>query len=179
MLLAMKDAMSNYFKVRREYFEKGLDFLFKTSYNENVQSIIYQGEMDEDEEILWNPVQKNNHSDIKPLEERFHIKFHSSIDCYFNSYWFAELDGFMDGHYITLEAVLPNIELDTFERNLKGYKRNHDKLDKVPIGIEGNGLVVVIHNISGKIELEDFERGCFKEIANSLEDLISSLRLQR
>lgn len=58
MLLAMKDAMSNYFKVRREYFEKGLDFLFKTSYNENVQSMIYQGEVDEDEEILWNPVQK-------------------------------------------------------------------------------------------------------------------------
>lgn len=85
----------------------------------------------------------------------------------------------MDSHYLMLEAVLPNIELDTFERNLKGYKINHDKLDKVPIGIEGNGLVVVINNISGKIELEDFERGCFKEIANSLEDLISSLRLQR
>lgn len=48
--------MSNYFKVRREYFKKGLDFLFKTSYNENVQSMIYQGEVDEDEEILWNPV---------------------------------------------------------------------------------------------------------------------------
>ncbi|TJZ41150.1 SecY-interacting protein Syd [Priestia megaterium] len=175
----MKDAMSNYFKVRREYFEKGLDFLFKTTYNENVQSMIYQGEVDEDEEILWNPVQKNNHSDIKPLEERFHITFHSSIDCYFNSYWFAELDGFLDSHYITLEAVLPNVELDTFERNLKGYKINHNKLDKVPIGIEGNGLVVVIDNLSGKIELEDFERGCLKEIAKSLEDLISSLRLQR
>ncbi|PFQ87122.1 hypothetical protein COL17_25630 [Priestia megaterium] len=107
------------------------------------------------------------------------MKFHSSIDCYFNSYWFAELDGFLDSHYITLEAVLPNVELDTFERNLKGYKRNRDKLDKVPIGIEGNGLVVVIDNLSGRVELENFERGCFKKIANSLEDLISSLRLQR
>jgi SecY interacting protein Syd len=37
----------------------------------------------------------------------------------------------------------------------------------------------VIDNLSGKIELEDFERGCLKEIASSLEDLISSLRLQR
>lgn len=79
------------------------------------------------------PCSKKNHSDITPLEERFDITFHSSIDCYFNSYWFAELDGFMDSHYLTLEAVLPNIELDTFERNLKGYKINHDKLDTISL----------------------------------------------
>ncbi|MEB8954426.1 SecY-interacting protein Syd, partial [Bacillus cereus] len=29
----MKDAMSKYFNLRKEYFDKGLDFLFKTPYN--------------------------------------------------------------------------------------------------------------------------------------------------
>ncbi|MEH7356862.1 SecY-interacting protein Syd, partial [Neobacillus drentensis] len=59
-------------------------------------------------------------------------------------------------------------------------KNNHDnKIDKIPIGIEGNGLIVVLDNTVGKVELEDFERGSFKEIANGLDELISSLRLQK
>ncbi|HDR6330238.1 TPA: SecY-interacting protein Syd [Bacillus thuringiensis] len=137
--------MSKYFNLRKEYFDKGLDFLFKTPYNEEVDSFIYQGEMDD----------------------------------YFNSYWFADLDGFIGNHYIRLEPVLPNIELDSFESNLEGYKNNHNKVDKTPIGVEGNGLIVVLDNVSGKVELEDFERGSFEEISDSLDELIASLKLQK
>ncbi|WP_433959739.1 SecY-interacting protein Syd [Cytobacillus horneckiae] len=171
--------MSKYFNLRKEYFDKGLDFLFKTPYNEEVDSFIYQGEMDDEEEISWKPIEKNNRNDLTMIEERFGIKLHTSIDDYFNSYWFADLDGFLGNHYIRLEAVLPNIELDSFERNIEGYKNNHNSVDKTPIGIEGNGLIVVIDNISGKVELEDFERDSFKEISNSLDVLISNLRLQK
>lgn len=98
---------------------------------------------------------------------------------YFNSYWFADLDGFIGNHYIRLEPVLPNIELDSFESNLEGYKNNHNKVDKTPIGVEGNGLIVVLDNVSGKVELEDFERGSFEEISDSLDELIASLKLQK
>lgn len=45
--MVMKDAMSKYFNLRKEYFDKGLDFLFKMSYNEEVDSFIYQGETDD------------------------------------------------------------------------------------------------------------------------------------
>lgn len=31
IILVMKDAMSKYFNLRKEYFDKGLDFLFKMS----------------------------------------------------------------------------------------------------------------------------------------------------
>ncbi|WP_172299655.1 SecY-interacting protein Syd [Bacillus sp. WMMC1349] len=172
--------MDKYFNLRRAYFDKGLDFLFKTSYNEEVDSFIYQGEVDEEEEVLWKVVEKNNYKDLTPIEEKFSIKLHTSISYYFNSYWFADLDGFIGHHYIALESVLPNIELISFEKNLEGYKNNHhNKMDKIPIGIEGNGLIVVLDNINGKVELEDFERGSFNEIATTLDELISSLSLQK
>lgn len=175
----MKDAMSKYFNLRKEYFDKGLDFLFKTPYDEQVNSFIYQGEMDDEEEISWKPIEKNNKNVLTTIEEKFGIKLHTSIDDYFNSYWFADLDGFIGNHYIRLEPVLPNVELDSFESNLEGYKNNHIKVDKTPIGVEGNGLIVVLDNVSGKVELEDFERGSFKEISDSLDKLIFSLRLQK
>lgn len=54
----MKDAVSKYFNLRKEYFDKGVDFLFKTPYNEEVDSFIYQGEMDDEEEISWKPIEK-------------------------------------------------------------------------------------------------------------------------
>ncbi|MEH7356847.1 SecY-interacting protein Syd, partial [Neobacillus drentensis] len=78
--------MNKYFNLRKEYFDKGLDFLFKTSYNEDVESFIYQGEMDDEEEILWKPVEKNTKHHLMDIEERLSIKLHTSINDYFNSY---------------------------------------------------------------------------------------------
>ncbi len=177
-MVIVKNPMSTYFKLRKEYFDRGLNFLFKTPYNEKVNFVIYHGEIEE-EEISWEPVEKYIKTDLTIIEERFGIKFHDSVYHYFNSYWFADLDGFIGDHYISLEAVLPNIELENFEGKLEGYEKDHRKLDKIPIGVEGNGLLVVLNNVSGKVELEDFERGLFIEVSNSLNELISSLRLQK
>ena len=172
--------MNKHFKLRKEYFEKGLEFLFTTPYNEDVDSFIYHGEIDDEEEILWKPVEKCTNDQLMGIEKWVGIKLHTSINEYFNAYWFADIDGFIDSYYIRLEAVLPNIELDSFKSILEGYKNNHDnRLDKIPIGIEGNGLIVVVDNEDGRIELEDFERGSFEVITNSLDELISSLRLHK
>lgn len=43
--------------------------------------------------------------------------------------------------------------------------------------VERNGSLFVLNNVSGKIEFEDFERGLFIEVSNSLNELISCLRL--
>ena len=43
--------------------------------------------------------------------------------------------------------------------------------------VERNGSLFVLNNVSGKNEFEDFER-LFIEVSNSLNELISSLRLQ-
>ena len=63
---------------------------------------------------------------------------------------------------------------------MEGYKRNHGEfLKKIPIGIEGNGLLVVVDNETGVIELEDFDRGTFEYIAGSIQELINNVRLIR
>jgi hypothetical protein len=91
-----------------------------------------------------------------------------------------DLDGFLNENYIKFEAVLPNFELNSFRGTIEGYKTNHNnRLENIPLGIEGNGLLVVIDNENGKIKLEDFERNSFEVISESIEALISKLRIKR
>ncbi|KQU13163.1 Syd protein [Bacillus sp. Leaf13] len=176
----MKKSIDQYFRLRQDLADEGMDFLFKTSVTEELNSIIYEGEVDEEEYITWKPVEKTTSHDLKQLEENLEVISHKSIIEYFNSYWFADLDGFLNDFYIKLEEVLPNFELDSFLGTLKGYKSNHNnRLENIPLGIEGNGLLVVIDNENGKVKLEDFERNSFEVISESIEALISKLRLKR
>lgn len=178
--MSIKEAMQIYFQKRKEIANEGLDFLFKTPISSEDNLIIYDGEADEEECISWKPVEKTVSQDFKSLEDEFDIKLHKSIVEYFNSYWFADLDGFYQEHYIALEPVLPNNKISSVRESLRRYKENHgDSLKKIPIGIEGNGLLVVIENNRSNIQLEDFERGSFEHIADSIQELIGKLKLKR
>ncbi|NJJ42434.1 SecY-interacting protein Syd [Paenibacillus sp. 7028] len=176
----MKEAMNHYFSLRKEIADEGLDFLFKTPFDEDVESLIYVGEVDEDEYISWRPVKKKDINDFKSLEENLGIRIHPSVIEYFNSYWFVDLDGFIKDHYIKLESVLPKADIESYRNMLMGYKNNHNnKLEHIPIGIEGNGLIVVVDNENGSVKLEDFERNSFEVISEGIKQLITTLRLKR
>ncbi|MGA8943075.1 MAG: SecY-interacting protein Syd [Thermoactinomyces sp.] len=71
-------------------------------------------EVDEEGNVSWKLMEKHKNHDLTGLENQLGVVLHPSIKEYFNSYWFASLDGFIGKHYIRLEAVLPNIELDSF-----------------------------------------------------------------
>ncbi|MEK4425948.1 SecY-interacting protein Syd [Solibacillus sp. FSL K6-1523] len=172
--------MKIYFQMRKKIANEGLDFLFKTPISSDDSQIIYEDESDEDEYITWKPVEITVSQDFTSLEDEFDIKLHKTVVEYFTSYWFADLDGFYQEHYITLEPVLPNSEMSSFRESLKGYKENHgDRLKNIPIGVEGNGLLVVLENYSGIIQLEDFESGTLEPIAKNIQELIGNLRLKR
>lgn len=178
--MSIKEAMNQYFSLRKAIADEGLDFLFKTPFDEEVDSLIYVGEVDEDEYISWRPVEKKDLYDFKTLEENLDVKIHSSVIEYFNSYWFADLDGFIKDHYIKLESVLPKADIQSYSNTLKGYKKNHNnKLENIPLGIEGNGLIVVVDNEDGSVKLEDFERSSFEVLSESIEKLITTVRLKR
>ncbi|TKI67740.1 hypothetical protein FC756_12725 [Lysinibacillus mangiferihumi] len=117
--MTTKEAMHIYFQMRKEVATTALDFLFKTTISSDDNLIIYDGEVDEDEYISWKPVEMTVTQDFTSLEDEFDTSFHD----YFNSYWFVDLDGFFKEHYISLESVLPNIEISTFRESLKGYKK--------------------------------------------------------
>ncbi|ATP42446.1 SecY interacting protein Syd [Solibacillus sp. R5-41] len=172
--------MRQYFLLRKKYADGGLDFLFKTPFNEDVDSFIYIGEVDEDDYIEWSPIEKTKYHEFTLLESSIKTKFHSSIIEYFNSYWFADLDGFFDDYYISLDSILPKVELESFRKTLQGYKNNHNnELENIPLGMEGNGLIVVVDNTDGTVKLEDYEKGTYVRLSKSLEDLITNLHLKR
>ncbi|MDM5186418.1 SecY-interacting protein Syd [Bacillus sp. DX4.1] len=178
--MSIKNAMQQYFRLRTKLTHEGLDFLLKTPVLEEVNPILYEGKIDDEGYILWKPIEKNIVHDFIRLEQEMGVQFHQTVITYFNSYWFAELNGFYKNYYIELEAVLPNIEFNSFKERLKGYKDNHqDRLNHIPIGIEGNGMLVVIDNEDGKVKLEDFESGSFETISESIQELISNLSLKR
>ncbi|PGZ95418.1 SecY interacting protein Syd [Bacillus pseudomycoides] len=178
--MSIKNAMQQYFRLRIKLAHEGLDFLLKTPVLEEVNLILYEGEIDDEGYILWKPIEKNIIDDFIHLEQEMGVQFHQTVIEYFNSYWFAELNGFYKKYFIELEAVLPNIEFGSFKERLKGYKDNHqDRLNHIPIGIEGNGMLVVIDNEDGKVKLEDFEFGSFETISESIQELISNLSLKR
>ncbi len=178
--MSIKEAMNQYFLLRKSLAEGGLDFLFKTPFDEDVDSLIYYGKVDEDDYISWRPVEKKEIYEFSSLEEKLGIRMHVSVIEYFNSYWFADLDGFITDHYIKLESVQQTTDIESYFNLLVGYKHNHDnKLEHIPIGIEGNGLIVVVDNQNGLVKLEDFERKSFEVISEGIEQLIVTLRLQK
>lgn len=176
----IKKAIEQYFKMRREAANSGLEFLFKTPEPEESNSPLYIGELDDEGYIEWKPVEKLTTHELTDLEDEIPIRFHHSIKEYFNAYWFADLDGFINENYIKLEPVIPNYELNSFKELLKGYQKNHqNNLDKIPIGLEGNGLIVLVDNKTGEIILEDFERKSFNVIKEDLQSLILSLNFKK
>lgn len=178
--MSIKEAMNQYFSLRKTIADEGLDFLFKTPFDEEVNSLVYVGEVDEDEYISWGPVEKKTTHDFCLIEEKLGIKIHGSVEEYFNSYWFADLDGFINSHYIKLESVLSKADIESYCSLLSGYKINHNnKIEYIPIGIEGNGLIVVVDNRDGSVKLEDYERTSFEVISEGIEQLILSLRLKK
>jgi SecY interacting protein Syd len=123
-------------------------------------------------------VEKHTISDFTELENQLGVVFHPSITLYFNSYWFAELDGFIENHYIQPEPVLPRIELSGFAYIQKGYKENHPQLEHIPLGMEEHGQIVVVNKQHGTVRWEDFERKSFSFLAVDIPSLISRLRLR-
>jgi hypothetical protein len=50
--------------MRQELADEGMDFLFKTPVTEDINSIIYEGEVDEDDYITWKPIEKTTLHDL-------------------------------------------------------------------------------------------------------------------
>ncbi|PFD67357.1 SecY interacting protein Syd, partial [Bacillus cereus] len=100
----------------------------------------------------------------------------NSIKEYYNSYWFLDLGGNYLGYDFELNPVIPGIELHDFYVSLQGYRGAHDnQLNNIPIGMEFNGLLVVVDNENGQVKLEDYESRSFEVICDSLAELILNL----
>ena len=174
--MKVEEALETYFKkLINTVKEKGNDFPL-TIWDEDIDSKIFVGEMDEDEWIHWQPLKKENITNFNKLEEKLNFNIHADIFDYFNSYWFCELGGNVNDHVVQLDPVLPGVELLEFSEKLNGYKQAHNGLKYIPIGMETKqGLIVVINNNTGCVKLEDYEIGKYYDLADNLPELINNI----
>lgn len=86
------------------------------------------------------------------------------------------MTGNYNGYDLVLNPVIPGIELKDFKHETGLYKEAHnDQLFNIPIGIEANGLLLVVGNESREVKLEDYQRDLFEIISENLSKLIKNL----
>jgi hypothetical protein len=174
----MKAAMRDYFERLLDAWARQHGTLPHTAWNEDADPAIYVGEPDAEEWIAWRPVEKTVRHDLRELEVIRGHPVHPSLEAYFNSYWFAAIGGRIGPYRLTLEPVLPGIEIESFLAETADYAQAHDgRLDSIPLGIDASGLLLVVDADSGRVLVEDVERQEFEEIAESLPQLIRQLEV--
>jgi hypothetical protein len=166
--------MASYFEALLEVWQTKHHGLPMAPFDEDAEGFIYSGAIDEGGWARWRPVEKMVEHDLSDIEEELGVTLHDSIKSYFNSFWFCSLGGKFRDYALQLVPVKPGIELDSFSRNLRGYKLAHeDKLENIPIGFETTqSLLLVVDNSTGEVKLEDSESVSFQPIADSLETVI-------
>ncbi|CAI8760470.1 MULTISPECIES: SecY-interacting protein Syd [Bacillus] len=172
----MKEEMKQYFHILLKEWKDFNDSLPKSPWIEEADSFIYEGEPDAEEYVFWKPIEKDVLHDFSVIEKKLAIQLHHSIKEYYNSYCFFDLAGSYLEYNLELNPVIPGIELRDFYITLQGYKKSHhNELKNIPIGMECNGLLVVVDNENGQVKIEDYEKGSLEVISNSLAELISML----
>jgi len=172
----MKKAMRIFFQQFVAQWESIGEGAPKAPWEPDADSFIWVGAPDEDEMVRWLPIEKDAIHDLAEIASDL-PELHSSIAEYFNSWWFCTLEGYYDGYFLMLDPVIPGIEFDSFLSNTRGYMSAHQgELNYVPIGMENEGLMVVVDNTDGRVFLEDYEISSFDLLAGSLEELVESLK---
>lgn len=172
----MKESMREYFgRLLRAYGEHGSG-LPRVPWDPDVDPRMWVDPPDEHGYATWRPLEKDVRHDLSATAPDLG-PFHPSIDAYFNSWWFGSMAGGFADRGLTLIPVMPGIELDSFLADARGYAEAHGGLlDHVPIGVEFNGLQVVVDNRTGSVAIEDWERGTFDIFSDRLSDLIARLQ---
>ncbi|KOY15746.1 SecY-interacting protein Syd [Paenibacillus xylanivorans] len=169
-------SMENYFDRYITTWKEFNGTLPQTSWLGEEGQRLYVGEKDKEGYISWLPTKKDDITSFHSIEQKFNIRFNESVEQYYNSYYFFQIAGWIKEYNINLNPVIPESEPETFLQRLSNYIEEHNgENNYIPMGIESNGLVVVLNNISGEVCLEDFEAGRFESLGLRLDELILNL----
>jgi hypothetical protein len=177
--MSVKKALNKYFKELLDYWNRKYGTLPKTSWDEDVNPLLFQAEPDEEEYIYWKPKLKDRHEDFDKIEKMIGITINSTVKEYFDSYWFLEIEGFYNSKRINLEPNEPDKDIVRYFQNMKQYEKNIGNLFRyIQIGvISPEDMSIAVDNETGKIVIQDYETGNVEVMAESLEELIEGLRL--
>lgn len=177
----IKQVMSRYFKEYFDYWYDKYGTLPKVPWDEDISSLLYQSEPDEEGYVYWKPKLKDIHENFEYIEEILGINVNNSIKEYFNSYWFLNLEGFYNTKRISLEPVEPDKNVLEYFQNIKQYEESiGNSFRYIDIGfISPEDISIAVDNETGKIVKHDYETEEIEVIAESLDELIGQLKVRR
>ncbi|RJG25512.1 SecY-interacting protein Syd [Paenibacillus thiaminolyticus] len=120
--MGVQEALRHHFDDVLSYWSYSFGTLPKLPYDEAANPMLYQGEPDEEDYIFWKPAEKEKKDNFEVIEENLGLGLHPSIQQYFNSYWFLELQGFYHSKRIFLEPVEPDKDMISFFMTQKRYE---------------------------------------------------------
>lgn len=168
----MKEELYRYLEKYVQYWKCERDSLPMVPFDEDCDTKMYVGEIDEDEYIQWNYRKKDTIIEFSAIEKKYDIKLHRDLKEYYNSYYFLQLEGFIDGRRICLEPI-------DEERDIGAeleYIFENEGTDIIEIGIEGRQDLSLYFEInSGNIMAYDFENNYKEKLATSLKELFAKL----
>lgn len=101
---SLKAYLDKYFEMYKKYMGK-----YPTvPYDEEEESSLWFGEMDEDEYIQWMYKEKDTETNFSELEAELDLEFPDELKEFYNSYYFLQLQGFYNGEHLSFKDVSDN-----------------------------------------------------------------------
>lgn len=168
----MKDEMKNYMNKYIEMWKKERGTFPMVCFDEDLDTNLYFGKIDDEGYIQWTYKEKENIIDFSELEKKYDMILHKDIKEYYNSFCFIEIEGFFKGKSIYLDGVYDEEEIIN---NLEYSFESEDK-DMINIGmINPDSLALYFDNKSGNIIIYDYERNIKKILSKSFSELFNEM----
>lgn len=164
------------------YLDKYFDFWIKergsypmVPFDSEEESTLYFGEVDKEEYVQWKYKEIEQKIDFDALEKKYGVELPLEIKEYYNSYYFLQLEGFINGKHISMTPIEESTDIIGM---LEYYLSEENGM--IALGTYGEmDLQLSIELETGTIIAYDYEWESKSLIADSLTTLFNQMLPKR
>lgn len=169
----VKESLKTYLDKYFETYMKNRGSYPMVPYDEDEESSLWFGEVNEEEYIQWKYQEKVTQTDFSQLEQEFGVRLPDAAKEYYNSYYFLQLEGFYNKELVFLDNITESRDI---LQELKYIFENENK-KYIPLGMYGDMQLSLCMEIdTGKIVAIDYDNDSVETVADSLEKLLDEMR---
>lgn len=159
-----------------KYFESYKNYMGTypvVPYDEDEESSLWFGEVDEEEYIQWKYKEKDILTDFSGLEKELGLALPDAAKEFYNSYYFLQLQGFYKGEAVMFDSISDNIDI---LQHLSSYIFEEGNKKYLQLGIYSNmNFALCMELDTGKMVTIDFDDNSVNVIADSLEAILDGM----
>lgn len=164
----MKNKLKLYLDLYQKYWKEETGDLPKACYDEDLDTQMYVGDVDEEGYIQWNYIEQEAKKDFF---DECEFKLRDDVKEFLTSFYFMDFSGFIDGQRIDIESINEESEL------VDKIEEYDDGEILVSLGmLSPIDLPLYIENSTGNIVLVDYETEEKQVVFESLSDLFGSMK---